>query len=54
VRSHLLARWPDLTDTDIHACGGHPDRLAALISSRTGQDEAEVRRSLDELLLAAV
>jgi hypothetical protein len=54
VRRRLMERWPVLTDADIHASAGHPDRLAGIICSRTGQEERDVRAILDDILLAAV
>jgi hypothetical protein len=54
VRRRLLDRWPDLTEEDVRASGGHPDRLAARIAARTGQSAREIRPALDQALLAPV
>jgi hypothetical protein len=53
VRRSLFERWPALTDADILASDGHVGRLAERISSRTGQQPAEVRPVLDAILQAA-
>jgi hypothetical protein len=54
VRRRLLDRWPDLTEADVRASAGHPDRLAACIAARTGQSAREIRAALDETLMAPV
>lgn len=53
VRRSLMERWPGLTDADILASNGHPERLTERICDRTGQAHAEVRPALDAILLAA-
>jgi hypothetical protein len=54
VRRRLLDHWPDLTEEDVRASGGHPDRLAARIAARTGQSAREIRPALDQALMAPV
>ncbi|MGE3598179.1 MAG: hypothetical protein AB7N70_21755, partial [Dehalococcoidia bacterium] len=53
LRDQLVARWPALSEADILASEGHLDRLVETVTARTGQSKAQVRATLEQILLAA-
>ncbi len=48
--SALLARWNELTRSDLREVVGHRDRLVAKIRERYGVTAAEAERQIDDWL----
>jgi hypothetical protein len=46
VRERIRGAWDAVEDADIDRSGGSLDKLVAMISAKTGQPRAEVRKEL--------